>query len=220
MREGHIEQPVAGRGYSGLVSVSLTFAMLLRRNGLKTILALLALGPLGPLAYGCGSEDDSAASCEGGECLTGSGTLAVGEPCEETRECIPGSVCFNKYCVGAGNLRVSLAFTVDADFDLHVLTPGDIEIYFSEPSANGGTLDVDQCISSCGTEPHAENIVFDDTALSGEYEVWVVNFGGRAAGDFSIEVAGDVSASFQGSLPAGTTDSFDYPESMHYTFTL
>jgi uncharacterized protein YfaP (DUF2135 family) len=127
-------------------------------------------------------------------------------------------VCFNKYCVGAGTLRVSLAFSVDADFDLHVLTPGGIEIYFGEPEANGGTLDVDQCILPCGDEPHVENVVFDDTALAGDYEVWVVNFGGRAAGDFSIEVAGDVNTSFQGSLPAAGETSF--PESMRYTFTL
>jgi hypothetical protein len=194
--------------------------MLLRRNGSKRVLGLLALGALGLCAHGCGSEKDGseAPDCEGAECETGSGTLAVGEPCEETEECIPGSVCFNKYCVGAGNLRVSLAFSVDADFDLHVLTPGDIEISFISPEANGGTLDVDQCISPCGTEPHVENVVFDDTALTGEYEVWVVNFAGRAAGTFNIEVAGDVNASFQGSLPASESD--DYPESMHYTFTL
>ena len=127
-------------------------------------------------------------------------------------------MCFNKYCVGAGTLRISLAFSVDADFDLHVLTPGDSEIYYAAREANGGTLDVDQCILACGTEPHAENVVFDETALAGVYEVWVVNFAPRAAGDFSIEVAGDVSASFQGSLPA-TADA-GFPESMHYTFSL
>jgi hypothetical protein len=194
--------------------------MLLRRNGSKRALGFLSFGALGLLAYGCGSDGDGspASSCDSAECETGSGTLAVGEPCEETQECIPGSVCFNKYCVGAGSLRVSLAFSVDADFDLHVLTPGGSEIYFFNLEANGGLLDVDQCVAPCGTEPHVENIVFDDTALSGEYEVWVVNFRGRAAGDFSIEVVGDVSASFQGSLPA--SDSFDYPESTHFTFTL
>jgi hypothetical protein len=196
--------------------------MLLRRNGSKRVLGLLALGALGLAAHGCGSEDNSApaSSCDSADCQTGSGTLAVGEPCDETEECIPGSVCFNRYCVGAGNLRVSVAFSADADFDLHVLTPGATEIYFFAPEGNGGKLDVDQCITSCGTEPHVENIVFDDTALSGEYEVWVVNFGGRAAGDFSIEVAGDVSAAFQGSLPASAGASFESPESMHYTFTL
>jgi hypothetical protein len=194
--------------------------MLLRKNGSKRVLGFLALGVLGLFAYGCGSDADGSgeSSCDSAECETGSGTLAVGDPCEETRECIPGSVCFNKYCVGAGNLRVSLAFSVDSDFDLHVLTPGGSEISWSNTEANGGTLDVDQCVVSCGTEPHAENVVFDDTALSGVYEVWVVNFFGRAAGDFRIEVVGDVDASFDGSLPVG--ESLDSPESTHFTFTL
>lgn len=191
--------------------------MLLRRNSSRRVLGFFALGVLGLLAYGCGSDGNGG---DGGRTPseTGSGTLAVGEACDETEECVPGSVCFNKYCVGAGTLRVSLAFSVDADFDLHVLTPGGSEIYFAEPEANGGTLDVDQCILPCGDEPHAENVVFDETALAGDYEVWVVNFGGRAAGDFRIEVAGDVSASFEGSLPAAGESSF--PESMRYTFTL
>jgi hypothetical protein len=196
--------------------------MLLGKIGAKRVVGFFVLAAWGVCAHGCGSEDDAspASSCDGSECETGAGTVAVGEPCDETEECIPGSVCFNKFCVGAGNLRVSLGFSVDADFDLHVLTPGGVEIYFFEPEANGGTLDVDQCVTPCGREPHAENIVFDDTALAGEYEVWVVNFLGRAAGDFRIEVAGDVSSTFQGSLPASEPDSFESPESMHYTFTL
>lgn len=199
--------------------------MLHCRNGSKRSLGLLVLGLLVLGAHGCSSSKDGTGlpPCEGDGCgtQTGSGTTAVGEACEETRECIPGSVCFNKYCVGAGTLRISLAFTVDADFDLHVLTPADNEIYFFNPVANGGELDVDQCVDSCGSEPHVENVVFDDTALSGEYQVWVVNFFGRAAGDFRIEVAGDVSATFEGSLPAGDGDEGSFgPESTRFTFTL
>jgi hypothetical protein len=147
----------------------------------------------------------------GGGC---GGTKLPGDPCDDSAECIPGSVCFNKYCVGQGTLRVSLGFTVDSDFDLHVLTPLGSEIYYSNSSADGGTLDVDQCVSSCLEGPHAENIVFDGTLPTGAYEVWVVNFDGRAAGDFTIEVAGDVSESFSGSLPATAG-----AESMHFTFS-
>jgi hypothetical protein len=154
--------------------------------------------------------------CGGAGCgVTGSGTTPPGDPCDGTAECVPGSVCFNKNCVGAGSLRVSLAFDVDSDFDLHVLTPGDNEIYFLNPSSDAGTLDVDQCVTPCGTEAHAENVVFDGAVLPGQYEVWVVNFGGRAAGDFTIEVAGDVSETFTGSLPATSG-----AESMRFTFTL
>lgn len=51
--------------------------------------------------------------------------------------------------------------------------------------------------------------------LPGTYEVWGVNFDGPAAGDFAIEVAGDVAASFSGTLPATSGVA-----SEHFTFTL
>lgn len=198
--------------------------MLHRRNGSRGFLGLLALGVVVLAAHGCSSSDDGGSpglECEGVACeQTGTGTVEVGEPCDETEECVPGSVCFNKYCVGAGTLRVSLAFTVDSDFDLHVLTPGGLEINWATDEANGGRLDVDQCVATCEDgEPHVENVVFDESALSGEYEVWVVNFDGRGAGDFRIEVAGDVTATFEGSLPA-TDDPFEEPESTRFKFTL
>jgi len=154
--------------------------------------------------------------CGGTGCgETGTGTTQPGDPCLNTRECVPGSVCFNRFCVGAGSLRISLAFTVDSDFDLHVLTPANSEIFFSNKMADGGELDVDQCISPCGTDSHAENVVFDGAVLPGQYEVWVENFDGRAAGDFGIQVAGDVNQTFMGTLPATGG-----AESEHFTFTL
>jgi len=158
----------------------------------------------------CGG--DEADSDDGGGSR---GTAEPGDPCDETEECIPGTICFNKFCVGEGTLRVSLAFDVDSDFDLHVETPASEEIYFGNDTANGGTLDVDQCISECGTAAtHVENVVFDGTALSGDYAVWVVNYDGRAAGDFDIEVAGDVEDAFSGTLPATQG-----AESTRFTFT-
>ena len=63
------------------------------------------------------------------------------------------------------------------------------------------------------TGAHAENVVFD-TAASGAYEVWVVNFDGRSAGSFTIEVAGAVNRTFSGSLTA-TADE----ESERFMFT-
>jgi hypothetical protein len=137
----------------------------------------------------------------------------IGEPCPEEEECIPGSICFNEFCVGEGELRISLAFTADSDFDLHVLTPDNTEIYFGNSEDAGGKLDVDQCIDTCGTEAHAENVVFD-SAASGTYEVWVVNYDGRAAGTFNVEVAGAVNRTFMGSLTATLGE-----ESEHFTFT-
>src|SRR5688572_13121697 len=62
--------------------------------------------------------------------VTGTGTKQPGEACDETQECIPGSICFNEFCVGSGELRISLGFAVDSDYDLHVETPSGAEIYF------------------------------------------------------------------------------------------
>jgi hypothetical protein len=167
-----------------------------------------------------GDDCDTSGDCRSGlicsaatgTCTPG-GTTDVGEPCTEEEECVPGSVCFNEYCVGEGTMRVSLAFTADSDFDLHVLTPSNEEIYFGNPLAGGGELDVDQCVGTCGAGAHVENIVFS-TAATGTYEVWVVNYDGRSAGTFDIEVAGVVNQSFSGSLTA-TADE----ESEHFTFT-
>jgi hypothetical protein len=159
-----------------------------------------------------GSDCKSGLVCSAGRCAQG-GTKEIGEPCTEAEECIPGSVCFNEFCVGEGVLRVSLAFTADSDFDLHVLTPDNTEIFFGNPVDGGGELDVDQCVGTCGTGAHAENVVFT-TAASGAYEVWVVNFDGRSAGSFNIEVAGVVNRTFSGSLTATGGE-----ESERFTFT-
>ena len=148
-------------------------------------------------------NDDDDNSGEGGTGGGGPrGTAQPGDPCTDTQECIPGSICFNRFCVGEGTLRISLVFSVDSDYDLHVETPTGSEINFANRTANGGTLDVDQCISSCGTSTHVENVVFDGTAPAGVYTVWVENFDGRGTGPFTIDVAGDVNASFSGNLPA------------------
>lgn len=152
-------------------------------------------------------------TCANSTSMYGPGTQEVGDPCAEDMHCVPNSVCFNEFCVGRGTLRVSLAFSVDSDFDLHLQTPSGEEIYYGNETADGGTLDVDQCVNDCGTSSHVENIVFNGTAPSGTYEVWVENYDGRNGGPFTIEVAGDVSQTFSGSLPA------DEVESMRFTFT-
>lgn len=186
------------------------------------VCALFVFGAIGCVLDSGTSEDidlddnggSSGSGGFGGTQLTGRGTKQPGEACTETEECVPGSVCFNEFCVGAGALRVSLAFTVDSDFDLHLETPLGSHIYYANKNADGGTLDVDQCVSSCGEGSHVENIVFDDNAPAGEYEVWVENFDGEAAGSFTIEVAGAVNRSFSGSLPASFGASSD-----RFTFT-
>ena len=113
-----------------------------------------------------------------------------GEACTGEEECVPGSVCFNGFCVGDGVLRFSMAWSVDSDFDLHVMTPRGSHIYWQTTTGDGGTLDVDQCVSTCGVGSHVENVVFVEGAPLGQYQVWVENFNGRSAGQFQMVING------------------------------
>lgn len=102
-------------------------------------------------------------------------------------------------------MRVSLSWTVVTDLDLHVHVPNGETISYETPLTSYGQLDVDDCVSTECVNPdgiHVENVFLDATAPRGTYGVTVVNFDGRLAADYGIEVAGDVSASFVGHLPA------------------
>lgn len=113
-----------------------------------------------------------------------------GDSCSEDDECVEGSLCFNNYCVGDGVLRFSVTWSVDSDFDLHVMTPGGTHLSWEMKSGAGGALDVDQCVSNCGVGTHVENIVFAEGAALGQYGAWVENFNGRSAGPFTLHIEG------------------------------
>lgn len=163
----------------------------------------------------CGDDGDG--SNEDGGVLfenIDAGSVGPGDPCNGTVDCTPGSICFSNICVQDGALRFSLAWEVDTDFDLHVMTPAGNEIYFSSRTADNGTLDVDDCIGGDCRLPdhkHVENVFFDEP-MSGEYEYWVNNYDGEIAGSFTLVVAtdGDVQTTQTGSLPAEDTDSERY----------
>ncbi len=164
----------------------------------------------------CDTSDDceEGLTCSSGWC-TGSGTTPLGDPCNGTIDCTPGSICWNDICVGVGALRFSLAWTEDTDFDLHVETPGGSEIYYSNRAADGGELDVDDCIGgSCVNQDgtHVENIVFLDDAPAGTYTFWVHNYSGTTSGTFTIDVfeGPELVASKSGTLPASNVDSEHY----------
>jgi hypothetical protein len=143
------------------------------------------------------------------------GTGVSGDECQ-VAGCALGKQCFGGICVGVGRLRASLSWTVLSDFDLHVKTPGGVEISYLDPDAGGGMLDVDDCIGNVCAVPsatHVENIVFEMEPARGTYEVWVQNYSGGAAGAYTIEVSGAAQSSFTGNLPA--TSGLD---SMHYFF--
>jgi hypothetical protein len=141
----------------------------------------------------------------------------AGDLCNGPVDCTPGNICWNSICVTDGVMRFSLAWNVTSDFDLHVRTPLGHEIYFSNDSADGGVLDVDDCVFNGCRRPsgtHVENVYWAATPPSGTYEIWVENYNGSAAGDFTLEVFGATAGPFAGSLPA-TSDA----ESTHFTVT-
>lgn len=137
-----------------------------------------------------------------------------GDECASDADCGSGTECESGTCVGVGVLRVTLTFSMDTDLDLHVITPSGEEVYFGNPSAAGGVLDVDTCVGSCDVEDvHVENVVFNESMQSGFYEAFVVNFDGREGGAFRIDVAGAAQLSADGSLSAtfgATSESLEW----------
>lgn len=172
----------------------------------KTLLTILLSLSAGTFAA-CGGEAE----------IEITGDIAVGEVCTATQECVPGSMCFNEFCVGAGNLRTSLSFYQDTDLDLYLRTPSGEVISFLNTYADGGELDVDQCIGSCDDAPvHVENIVFDGAPPRGSYLLWVENYDGREPADFNIEVAGNgISMDFASSVGG---EAGDLSERMAFEF--
>lgn len=140
---------------------------------------------------------------------TGPGVDSEGPECIGPDDCGDEQTCFEGVCVGTGELRVSLSWEFISDLDLHVVTPSGAHINFGNPEDGGGQLDVDDCVGSC-VDPdgvHVENIFFAQTPAPGEYEVWVVNYDGRRAGPFNVEVTGAANAQFEGELPASNVRS-------------
>lgn len=124
--------------------------------------------------------------------------------CSIPQDCGDGETCYQGVCVGTGSVRVSLSWNVVTDLDLHVLAPNGEWISYQNPLTTYGQLDVDDCVAgTCVNQDgtHVENIFLDANAPRGTYGVRVVNFDGRAGADYTIEVAGDVAASFVGYLP-------------------
>lgn len=104
--------------------------------------------------------------------------------CTVDSDCTSGTVCQTGTCVGQGVLRFSLTWSAVADFDLHVTTPNGNEISFNNPMADGGTLDVD---NTDGGQGAIENVFFDSSLSSGQYQFYARNFSGDS-GSFRLEV--------------------------------
>lgn len=137
-----------------------------------------------------------------------------GSECSDDSDCGAGTECEAGICVGVGVLRITLTFGMDTDLDLHVITPSGEEVYFGNPSAAGGVLDVDTCVGICDSnDVHVENIFFNEGLQPGFYEAFVVNFDGREGGEFRIDVAGAAELSATGTLSAtafATSESLEF----------
>ncbi len=82
----------------------------------------------------------------------------------------------NVIAVGTGEVQVSVSWDVDSDVDLHVVEPGNEEVYYGNTtSALGGTLDLDSNPACAIDGKKNENITWP-TAPSGTYTVRVDYF--------------------------------------------
>ncbi len=118
--------------------------------------------------------------------LCGNGTVGAGEECERAGDCgSDGVACERCRCVGAGDVRVTLAWQGGSDLDLHVVDPSGEEIYYDNPtSETGGVLDTSTG-PTCedGSTTNVENVYWPaGTAPAGSYRV-LVNYVASCAGD-------------------------------------
>ena len=78
----------------------------------------------------------------------------------------------------SGDPQITLVWDNTNDLDIHCVTPAGDEIYYNNPEADGGVLDVDRnAFTSDLTSTPVENIVWQPgTAPSGHYTVSVVYY--------------------------------------------
>jgi len=94
----------------------------------------------------------------------------------------------------AGNPRFNLQFTNsdNVDLDLYVRTPNGTIIYYGNPSAQGGNLDVDCLCGGCPQGPNENIYWLSGSAPSGDFEYWVDYFGScgnsSASSNFTLRV--------------------------------
>jgi hypothetical protein len=117
------------------------------------------------------------------------------------RACGATQACANGTCVGTGQLRFTMTWNVNGDMDLHVVPPCGTEIFYSRPTACGGTLDADNTTS---TGP--ENVFWTTGAAAGPYRICAVPFSIRAATSFTVQVVrgASVAATYTGTRTAST----------------
>ena len=98
---------------------------------------------------------DSADDCDRPPVLV-SGRRQPGESCTRTLECAGLASCHKGFCVGESFARVSMTWTANSDFDLHVRRSTGQELSRDRPEAGikgVGRLDVQQCTTRPAPAP-------------------------------------------------------------------
>ncbi|HCH61957.1 MAG TPA: hypothetical protein DFR83_04070 [Deltaproteobacteria bacterium] len=132
------------------------------------------------------------------------------DACESSADCGDDQTCVDGVCVTDGALRFTLQWDDQTDLDLYVTTPAGNTISYSNRSADGGRLDVDD---TRGGANSVENIHFNEDLASGPYEYWVNNYDNNSA-------SWRLSVHVDGSEVAAVSDSFrpEDSDSEHFTF--
>ena len=116
---------------------------------------------------------------------------------------------------GTGEITVSMLWSSADDLDLHVITPSGAEIYYSNKSADGGTLDVDQNAYSDNIVSNPIENIFFQSPQPGTYKVFIVNYTDRSEGGASSYIVrvtvGGQSQTYSGSID-GTGSSVSIVE--------
>jgi hypothetical protein len=97
--------------------------------------------------------------------------------------CPGGQACANGVCVGDGQLRITMVWSLAGDVDLHVVPPCGAEISYRATVQCGGQLDRDD---TSGTGP--ENVFWSGAPASGTYLVCATPYSIRGSTPVTVTV--------------------------------
>ena len=121
---------------------------------------------------------------------------------------------------GAGNGEITITLMWDStdDLDLHIFTPDGSELWWDNPSAQGGTFDIDANREDNMKEHPIENAFFANP-VNGEYWIYVYNYEDRTPGratNWTVRVqVGDEEQIYSGTI----TNQDDTIEVLGFNYT-
>ena len=115
--------------------------------------------------------------------------------------------------VGTGDIQINVSWDVDSDVDLHVVEPGNAEIYYGNkgPTASGGQLDLDSNAGCTLDHKRSENVTWPSgRAPRGTYTVrvdlWSACNQPTTNYVVTVNVKGQDPKTFNGSFTAAQAD--------------